>query len=280
MSGFRPRFFAGQESLSSSPGGSPTPGADPRVDSGAAPGAASGADLSGRELTLGTDDSHHALRVLRLQRGDDCEVVVGAAVYAASVSWADDPVRVMLTGRLEGIAAGAAYQAQVGLVQSLARPALIDQVLEKGTEVGTSFFVLVPAFHSPRGSEPAGAERLARWRRIVLEAAKQSKQVVVPQAEVMDSVEQVIRDLGARGVLSLVLDPAASVGLEERLASRAARGARLALWIGPESGWTAAESEQFRAAGIEAVRLGRSILRTETAGPVAVAVARLVMRDW
>jgi 16S rRNA (uracil1498-N3)-methyltransferase len=305
VSGFRPRFFVGRESLSSSPGSPRDPGRDwgvgagtaPGAEPGTAPGADLGADLSGRELTLGVEDSHHALRVLRLQQGDECEVVVGAAVYAASVSGvaaggaafasggaterrADDLVRVRLTRRLEGPAAGAAYQAQVGVVQSLARPVLIEQVLEKGTEVGASFFVLVPAANSPRGSESAGAERLARWCRIVLEAAKQSKQVAVPPVEFMDSVECAVADLTRRGMLSLVLDPCASIGLEERLVSRAAPGAHVALWIGPESGWNAAESEQFEAAGMEAVRLGRGILRTETAGPVAVAVARLAMRDW
>ena len=60
-----------------------------------------------------------------------------------------------------------------------------------------------------------------------------------------------------------------------------ARGPRsLALWVGPEGGWTESESEQFRAAEITGVRLGRSVLRTETAGPVAVAVARLALGDW
>ena len=34
------------------------------------------------------------------------------------------------------------------------------------------------------------------------------------------------------------------------------------------------------AAGVEAARLGRSVLRTETAGPVAVALVRLGLRDW
>jgi 16S rRNA (uracil1498-N3)-methyltransferase len=50
--------------------------------------------------------------------------------------------------------------------------------------------------------------------------------------------------------------------------------------VGPEGGWTAGELDQFTGAGVSTVRLGRSILRTETAGPVAVAVARLALGDW
>jgi 16S rRNA (uracil1498-N3)-methyltransferase len=264
VSGFRPRFFAAQvEDYSFC-----EVSADPE------------ADLSGSELDLDAEDSRHALRVLRLGVGDECEIVTGAAVYAATVIAAAGPVRVRLIARLEGAAAGASYQIQVGVVQALARPAVMDYVLEKGTEVGASFFILAQASGSPRRSEPSGGDRLARWRRITREAAKQSKQMTVPRVDVMSSVEHVLRHLSATETLSLVLDPAASLGLQEALGQRRTRPARVALWVGPESGWTAGESEEFSAAGLESARLGRSILRTDTAGPVAVAVARLALWDW
>jgi 16S rRNA U1498 N3-methylase RsmE len=126
VSGFRPRFFAAQVEDCSFCEDS----ADPE------------ADLSGSELDLDAEDSRHALRVLRLGVGDECEIVTGAAVYAATVIAAAGPVRVRLIARLEGAAAGASYQIQVGVVQALARPAVMDYVLEKGTEVGASFFIL------------------------------------------------------------------------------------------------------------------------------------------
>ena len=47
-----------------------------------------------------------------------------------------------------------------------------------------------------------------------------------------------------------------------------------------ESGWTAAERDDLLAAGVATARLGRGVLRTETAGPVTVAVARLALGDW
>ena len=237
-------------------------------------------DLCGSELDLDADDSRHALRVLRLGVGDECEIVTGAAVYAATVVAAAGPVGVRLIARLEGAAAGASYQIQVGVVQALARPAVMDHILEKGTEVGASFFILAQASGSLSRPGPSGGARLARWRRIAREAAKQSKQMTVPPVEVMSSVEHVLRHLSAAGTMSLVLDPAASVGLQEVLGPYRARPVRVALWVGPESGWTAGESEQFSVAGLKSARLGRSILRTETAGPVAVAVARLALGDW
>jgi 16S rRNA (uracil1498-N3)-methyltransferase len=83
-----------------------------------------------------------------------------------------------------------------------------------------------------------------------------------------------------RGVFSLALDPVAPSGLRERLEQRPVPAAPLALWIGPEGGWSALDRAGFAEAGVEMVRLGQGVLRAETAGPVAVAVVRLVQRDW
>jgi 16S rRNA (uracil1498-N3)-methyltransferase len=92
--------------------------------------------------------------------------------------------------------------------------------------------------------------------------------------------------LGHAAVLrarSLVLDPSALSGLDGVLREPvAARGQAeaIALWIGPEGGWTVEEVSQFETSGLATARLGRSVLRTETAGPVAVAVTRLLLGDW
>lgn len=242
-------------------------------------------------MALCTEDSHHATHVLRLAPGDVCEVVVGAAVYAATVVPAEAPIRVRLEHRLEGAAFGAAYRFEVGLVQDVDRPALIDHVIEKGTEVGASFFFLLPGAGSSRSSASGVEGRAARWERIAREAAKQSKHVLVPAVQVCASVEAAVAALEARGAWSVVLEPGAPQRLDDVLAqtteAEPAGGAGavagpgpIALWVGAEGGWTFAEREAFANAGFKTARLGRSVLRTETAGPVAVAVARLALGDW
>lgn len=289
MSGFRPRFFVSLDH------------------------ALSVGDMHGLELSLTAGDSKHASRVLRLREGDECEVVVklmgavrateaagtgaavagrvpnaaGAAVYAATVSAVADPVRVRLGALLESTVEGPEYRVEVGLAQALTRPSLIDHVIEKGTEVGASSFLLVHATASPSHPGLARPDRIERWRRIAREAAKQSRRTVVPIVDATGLLAEALEHPMVTGALSLVLEPGASTSLQQALldwdgASTAPGDApwRVTLWVGPEGGWAPAELQSFSAAGIASVRLGRSVLRTETAGPVAVAAARLTLRDW
>jgi 16S rRNA (uracil1498-N3)-methyltransferase len=277
----------------------------------------------GTVLTLDADDSHHALRVLRMKPGEECEVVVGAAVYAATVvgiaadpgkvadarkvadagivAGADNGVLVRLEGLLEGHAAGADYRFRVGLVQAIARPSALDWSIEKSTEAGASFILLLQTAGSPRWTGRDSATRLARWSRIAREAAKQSKQPAVPRVEHAPSCAAALDRLRAWDVISFLLDPEAERTLNDVLgttdptsAIAPGRGPRLcgrsgvapwgrggiALWVGPESGWTGEERGRLLDCGLIAVRLGRGVLRTETAGPVATAVARLALGDW
>jgi 16S rRNA (uracil1498-N3)-methyltransferase len=264
MSGFRPRFFAPS-------------------DSAAGPG---------MTLALDAEDSHHALRVLRLRPGDECEVVMGAAVYAATMVPAaaggvGKAVQLLLGPPLEGAEAGAHYDRVVALVQALARPAAVDWSVEKATEAGASLIVLVPATGSPRSAGKDSGKQ-ARWNRIAREAAKQSKQPAVPEVEQVVTLAAALALLRERRLRPVVLYPGAPRTLFELLAApdRAEGGeseeeaAGIALWIGPESGWTGDELQALKAAGAAPARLGRGVLRTETAGPVAVVVARLALGDW
>lgn len=269
--GFSPRFFL-----------SP---ADRGADRALAPGDA---------VVLDAEDSHHAARVLRLRMGDGCEVVTTAGdVFRAEVVTVREPVALTVVERLRGPEAGAVYRHEVGLVQALARPAVMDYVLEKGTEAGADFLLLVAAAGSPRHGD-VGAARLERWRRIAREAAKQSKQTRVPRVDLVSSPAEALRHAQTQGHISIVLEPGSPKPLPEAVREAASpvvtaaetqpKGeparAGLALWIGPEGGWETAELEALVRAGARDAHMGRSVLRTETAGPVAVAIARLALDDW
>jgi 16S rRNA (uracil1498-N3)-methyltransferase len=258
--GFRPRFFVAV----------------------AAPGvvAASHDRKAGSfEVALTPEDSYHASRVLRLRPGDRCEIVFESSreAFQAELTEVGSETRVRLIARLEGGGAGPVYRRSVNLVQALARPAAVDFLIEKGTEVGVSHFVLVVAAGSPRQAPAAVDGRLERWRRIAREAAKQSKQLAVPGITWIASAEHAVRERRTAAAQALVLQAASPMTLQEA-AMRTANS--IDIWVGPEGGWSPKELALFAEAGFELASLGGSVLRTETAGPVAVALARAVLGDW
>ena len=194
--------------------------------------------------------------------------------------------------RLEGPEAGASYRRTVALVQALGRPRLWTGPSRRAPRPAP-----VSSSWSNGRFSPARGQGLQsaadRWARIAREAAKQSKQPAVPPVEIEPSFAAALerlRVLGSSPSCSTLWpsrrcttswSPCAPRAGALQPARAADAPAGVALWVGPESGWTDSEREELLQGGRGAgAGLGRGVLRTETAGPVAVAVARLALGDW
>lgn len=124
-----------------------------------------------------------------------------------------------------------------------------------------------------------------RWTRIVVEAAKQSRRPVLPRLEAGERPGRFARVWTASGALVLLLHPESAMptssvdlGLVDVL-RRAPRDLPRVMLVGPEGGWTESEVAECEESGARRVGLGRGVLRVETAGVTAVALARQVSRD-
>jgi 16S rRNA (uracil1498-N3)-methyltransferase len=255
--GFRPRFFV------------------------AAP--SSGRLEPGTAVRLDPLDERHARVVLRAREGQPCEAVVTTGpgsrprLFSARFAHDEHEIRVVLE-REEPLPLS---RLTLLLLQAVTALPSVDLIIEKATEVGVDRFLLVSAAGSPKVPLSKLEGRVARWRRIATEAAKQSKQLVAPEVTVAGSLASALEELIAEGWLVAALDPGGGISLTELAASLPqASDVRLALAVGPESGWTEDEFETLRSSGAHPVRMGRRILRAETAGPVAAAVVRAVAGDW
>jgi 16S rRNA (uracil1498-N3)-methyltransferase len=192
----------------------------------------------------------------------------------------------------------------ITLYQALLPREKFEQVLQKGTEVGVAAFVPVRTERCLVGRLDAVDERrLARWRAIVREAAEQAGRGRLPRVHPplpLASALQAARTADLRlcaweeergQTLRAALRAWAGAGAPQcdrgRAGDPAGAGgaprpatdgpgwsgaARVALFVGPEGGLTAAEAEAARAAGALTVSLGPRILRAETAGPVLAAL--------
>jgi 16S rRNA (uracil1498-N3)-methyltransferase len=224
---------------------------------------------TGSVIVLDPEETHHAVRVLRLRPGDPLSVFDGKGreweAVLLSADRASAAVRTVseLPGRVDPVLA-------VTLFQALCRPERMEWLIQKGTEVGLAAIRPFSARRSEAG-DPSGG-RLRRYRRVALEAAKQSGRRAVP--EVAEPVVAVPPP--PEGTRALLLDAGPGARpLAEWIA--APEPAEVWLAVGPEGGFEPEEAASLEASGWRRASIGPRTLRTETAGVVAAA---LVLYAW
>lgn len=169
---------------------------------------------------------------------------------------------------------------RIVLYQGLLKADKFDLVLQKCTELGVAAFVPVVCERSvaARGNS-AGDSRTVRWKRILQEAAEQSRRGFVP--EVHDSLTLTNAIEKAEGPKLLAWEDENATSLRESIARSSAAPnpqspTTINIFIGPEGGFSPREVASAREHGAIPFSLGPRILRAETAG---IVVASLVLYE-
>lgn len=261
------------------------------------PGALAGA-VPGGSYVLDGAEGRHAGVVQRRAPGERVDVVDGSGVRVrATVESVDgDRVRLAVLERVEEPAPGVALV----LVQALAKGDRDELAVEAATEVGADAVVPWQAERSVvvwRGDRAARSR--ARWVGTVRAATKQARRARLPEVAVAVDTARLadrVRATVAAGGAALVLHeeatlplggvplpaPGAVAGLPDLPgppdASRPVP--EVLVVVGPEGGISDRELALLEAAGARAVRLGPHVLRTSTAGPVALALLAERLGRW
>ncbi|MGE5576831.1 MAG: 16S rRNA (uracil(1498)-N(3))-methyltransferase [Syntrophothermus sp.] len=236
--------------------------------------------IVGGEVRITGNDVNHIARVLRLGPGDRITVLDGTGmeheVEISSVSGQEVCGRIAASRRRQ-----TEPRFRVTLIQGLPKAGKMDLIVQKCTEIGVAR--ILPARMERSVVELEGARaaaRVERWRKIAMEAAEQSGRAVVPvigevttMAGVLDSKEFREAMESGRSLALMPWEGEDSMGLRRALEAGQDRRPETAwLFIGPEGGFSLQEVENARAAGVITVSLGPRILRTETAGFVALTL--------
>jgi 16S rRNA (uracil1498-N3)-methyltransferase len=215
--------------------------------------------------SLTGDQALHLARVLRAQPGQIFDVVANGFLRRATVvNVSEQEVTFELGEELETEAA-----LPVHLLLAIIKFDHYEWGLEKLTELGAARITPVIARRTEKHLALAAAKRVERWRRIALEAAKQSRRSDLPQVDDPLVLKQAIAQVNAP-VKLLLAETEQENSLRSELASQ--QVSELALAIGPEGGWTADEMKLFSESGWKHVTLGPRILRAETAAIAALSV--------
>ena len=221
-------------------------------------------------LPLAEADIHHLRDVLRLAPGDEIVVVAAGAARVVRLTQVGEAVRGVVLAEVPAPALP-----RVTLVQALVKGEKMDTVIRQTTELGVTRVVPFDAERSVVRLDAAKADsRAARWRRVAAEAAKQSQRTDIPEVTTPVPAAEVPGILTADVVLVCWEEEGAALGIGDALsAAGAGAGTSVAVIVGPEGGLTPGEVSHFRSEGARVVSLGPTVLRTETAGVVATALA-------
>jgi 16S rRNA (uracil1498-N3)-methyltransferase len=223
------------------------------------------------QAELAGDQAHHLRNVLRVEAGQRYEISDNERVYLAEVSLSTKKRVVFdLQEELPAILP----PARLHLYLALVKFDRFELAVEKATELGAARIVPVIANRSERGLEKAVNKRVERWRKIAHEASQQSRRVRQPEVADAVSFAAAVKDESGH---RFFLEEQDGVPMLPAVLPRKADDGEIALLIGPEGGWSAAERDLVEKGGWQAVSLGPQILRTETA---AIAALAIVMAHW
>lgn len=224
--------------------------------------------ITGETAILGEEESIHCSRVLRKRVGDEVHIVDGMGkIYLGRIlTLSKNKVEVQLL-RLVVEEEKENFKIQIAIAptKNINR---IEWFLEKSTEIGLDSVYFVETEHSERRKV-----RLDRLQKIVLSAMKQSKHTYLPELHDLQKLSHFLVNLPdiEKKFIAWCEDDT-----NHLLKDNIEPGEDVLVLIGPEGGFSPKEVELCKAAGFETISLGKSRLRTETAGLVACAVVNFI----
>jgi 16S rRNA (uracil1498-N3)-methyltransferase len=232
-----------------------------------------------KSLTLSAEETRHARDVLRLQSGDEVFVFdgVGREFQCSVERIARTAAELSVIAEVEP--ARPESPLNLTLAIALLKGEKFDLVIQKTTELGVKRIV---PLETERGDVrlrdgDSAQKRLTRWRRIALEAAKQTGRAYVPEIEAPLAFNLMLSSAGENKRIStkvtcLMFSERGGKSLSEATNSFGLQRKEIVALVGPEGGWTDDEIELARESAWEIVTLGGRMLRAETAGIAVVAL--------
>jgi 16S rRNA (uracil1498-N3)-methyltransferase len=221
------------------------------------------------QAALTGDQAAHLSRVLRAEPGQIYDVVANGFLHRAEITaLSDQEVLFTLHEELEADAA-----LPIHLLLAVFKFDHFEWAVEKATELGIARITPILARRTEKHLALAAPKRAGRWRRIALEAAKQSRRTDIPEILEPTPLAAALKAETASTRI-LLSETEQTLTLTASLSSQLiTHNSQLSLAIGPEGGWTPEEMSLFTTHAWTHVTLGPRILRAETAAIAAIAIA-------
>lgn len=224
-------------------------------------------------VVLDGDEGRHAVSVRRIRVGEKIELTDGHGVKA--ICEVISLNKHSLDAKVESVQVEPQPEVTFTVVQALAKGDRSDLALEILTEVGADRITPWSAAHSIAKWDETD-KGLLKWQRVVREATKQARRSWIPQISALHSTSEVATLL-ATADLALVLHESAEQSISD--IEVPAQGS-VVIVVGPEGGVSPEELNVFAKSGAKIVRMGTPVMRTSTAGGVALGVLMSATKRW
>ncbi len=232
-------------------------------------------NIANRRATVEGPELDHLRKVLRLGPGDPIIVFDDAG-------WEHEAVIRSLSAQAAEIEITRSFQAEresplkLTLAVGLTKGEKMDFVVEKATELGVQAIApFVSAYTVPKLDARKIEKRGERWRKIALAAAKQCGRTRIPEIFPLSNFEDLVQQTS--GALNLLFWEKEAGQTIKQVHATHPDARSILLVIGPEGGLSDQEAGLAQRHGFKPIRLGRRILRAETA---AVSATSLVQFLW
>ena len=229
----------------------------------------------GSSLLLTGGEAHHAVRVLRLRRGDEVVVLdgVGSEFFCTVQDGGRDSVQLIVTKKNST----PAQSFQITLLQAVPKGKIIESLIQKAAELGVHRVVpLLTERVVTRLEGDDAAHKAEKLQHIAIEAIKQCGSPWLPKIETpMTPAEFLAR--GEKFELPLIASLQsgsrnAREYFQDFQSEHGRKPATVCVWVGPEGDFTAEEVRAVQASGAAPITLGRLVLRVETAATYCLSI--------
>ena len=226
-------------------------------------------NVHGDTITVTEGDYNHIRNVLRMRIGESITVCDGqGSEYNCEVAGYSDGE--CLLAVKERIASTVELPVEITLYQGLPKKDKMELIIQKAVELGAARIMPVLCERTiVKLEDPKKEQRkMERLRAISESAAKQSGRGILPEIADPKKFADAIKDAKERGCVILV-------PYEKTAFEKAMSAGKIAVFIGPEGGFSREEIAVAEENGASIISLGRRILRTETAGITVLSALML-----
>ena len=226
------------------------------------------------------EDVNHLKNVLRMKEGEEISLTVpgdGNEYRCAISGFMDDKVELDLLFVKE---CDVELPGRITVYQALPKADKMELIITKAVELGAARIVPVATSRAVvRLDETKAEKKVARWNAISEAAAKQSKRAYIPEVSRVLTMPEALADCAAfeHKIIPYELADPKSMEQTREAVRNIKPGSEVAVFIGPEGGFTKEEMGSAIQSGFTPVTLGHRILRTETASLVVLSWINFVL---